>query len=304
MEASVIIISALMLDWTFGEVPKLHPLVGFGNLARQLESRLNHNEASSRNTRIFGATAWMLLVLPLPILLYLFLPSQGYWWFEALGLYFVLGHKSLRQHAMQVYKPLARGDLTAARVYCGYLVSRDTSELSDQEVSRAVTESVLENGHDAVIASLFWFAVGGLPLAVAHRLANTLDAMWGYKTPQYHDFGWFSAKADDLLGWPSAKVTTLLYSLQSKHCLTCLVNAYQQGRQYKSLNGGWVMAAGATALRIKLGGSAMYFGKEQSGVALGQGREICKGDMSASCGLVARAAGVFVALHSFLLIIG
>lgn len=304
MELSLVIILALTLDWWLGETPRFHPLVGFGNVATRLQLRLNRAGLTSLQKRTYGALAWLVMVLPLPVLCYLFFQGQGYWWLDVLGMYFVLGHKSLNQHAMQVYTPLERRELASARAFCGYLVSRDTRELSEQAVSRAVTESVLENGHDAVLASLFWFALGGLPLAVAHRLANTLDAMWGYKTPKFKDFGWFSARADDWFGWPSAKVTSLLYAMQSKHCLLCLINGFRQGRQYKSLNGGWVMATGATALGIKLGGKAVYFGSEHNAVTLGQGREVDKRDIVASCGLVFRATGLFVVLYSLLLMIG
>ena len=294
MELLVVITLALVLDAWLGEVKRFHPLVGFGNGAKRIEKQFNQNQCSAVKQKLTGMFAWSVLVLPLPAL-YFFLQSElSWWWLDIAILYFAIGHKSLKQHALQVFKPLQQGDITTARHYCGYLVSRDTSKLESEDVSRAVVESVLENGHDAVIASLFWYCVGGAPLVIIHRLANTLDAMWGYKNSRFLNFGWFSAKADDLLGWPSAKVTAFLYALQSKQFIQSLSNAYYQSKHYKSLNGGWAMASGATALNVKLGGKAVYFEQEIESVTLGQGDTVQAKHICSSVNLVTRAAWLFV----------
>ncbi len=147
---------------------------------------------------------------------------------------------------------------------------------------------MLENGHDAVIATVVWFAIGGAPLVILHRLSNTLDAMWGYKNSRFIYFGWFAARMDDFLGWPTAKITSLLYVCQGP-LLIALDNAKIQGRQYKSLNGGWVMAAGATVLGIRLGGSASYHGKTIQSVTLGKGAQVSSKDIEPSLTLVSNA---------------
>jgi adenosylcobinamide-phosphate synthase len=212
---------------------------------------------------------------------------------DALILYFAVGLKSLKLHALQILKPLEENDLATARHFCGYLVSRKTDNLSEQDVSRATVESVLENGHDAAIASFFWFIIGGAPLVILHRLANTLDAMWGYKNKRFIHFGWCAARMDDLLGWPSAKISALLYAFQTNLSLTktinSLKNGYQQSQQYKSLNGGWVMATGASVLNFKLGGSAIYHGKEVISVTLGCGNTLVNNDILRSINLVNKA---------------
>lgn len=293
MELVLVLLAALVLDQLFGEIKHHHPLVGFGLLANVLEKHLNSASRSANKQKVMGGLAWLVLIVPF-IAMYTFASQYLPWWFDAVFLYFAIGQRSLIEHATQVYRPLATNDIEQARYFCGYLVSRETNELNETDISRAVVESVLENGHDAVIASLFWYCVGGMPMVIAHRLANTLDAMWGYKNRRFVDFGWFSAKLDDLLGWPSAKVTALLYAMQSSSPLLCLKNAYVQGRQYKSLNGGYAMASGATSLYITLGGSAKYFGQTAQSVSLGTGNKVTASDIPASTVLVTNASYYFL----------
>jgi len=306
MTSALILIVACLLDYILGEPKRYHPLVGFGMLANKLEQSFNranpksnhfntHEQQSSQIiARISGMLCWFILTIPLP-LLYYFLHQESwfFWLVDCLILCAAIGHNSLLKHARQILTPLAAGDISLARHYCSYIVSRNTSELTEQQIARATTESMLENGHDAVIASVVWFVIGGAPLAILHRLANTLDAMWGYKNPRFICFGWFAARMDDLLGWPTAKITSVLYACQGK-LLPALRNARQQGQQYKSLNGGWVMAAGASVLGISLGGSASYHGKTITSVTLGAGIEVTSKDIEPSLTLVSNALLIFI----------
>ena len=304
---------ALILDKLLGEAKRFHYLVGFGYLATKLAALLNislQNQGASTQvnakqnilkTKALGTIAWCLLVLPLPILYLYFLQDLVWYWqvfIDAIVLYLALGLTSLKEHAMQIYRPLKSGDLKSARHFTGYIVSRETSQLSEQEISRATVESMLENGHDAVIASLVYYIIGGAPLVILHRLANTLDAMWGYKNARFINFGYASARLDDLLGFISGKCCTLLYAIQGlkqRHFIQAIANAYRQGNQYKSHNGGWVMAAGATVMNRQLGGSAHYHGKKIHSVTLGEGcdasvNKVSYEDIPASLKLVSRAS--------------
>jgi adenosylcobinamide-phosphate synthase len=315
MITSTIMLTAYLLDYFFAEVKRFHPLVGFGFITNLLEKLLNpqHN-ASSTNTcnrsctnkiwrsRLLGIFCWLVLCLPLPITYYYVHQNTLFFWcLDALALYFSVGLKSLKLHALQIFKPLEKNDLATARHFCSYLVSRKTTQLSEQEISRATVESVLENGHDAAIASFFWFIIGGAPLVILHRLVNTLDAMWGYKNQRFIYFGWCAARMDDLLGWPSAKVTALLYACQasffSSKITQALKNGYRQGQSYKSLNGGWVMATGASILNITLGGSATYHGKEIISPLLGYGEAVTKKDIIRSITLVNKAVVLLITLY-------
>lgn len=267
---------ALLMDHFLGEARRFHPLVGFANVAKFIERKLNHG------TKVGpfwgGIVAWCVLVLPLPLLYYWLITVLPYYLQLALDIYIVywaVALNSLTQHGLQIYHPLRANDLAQAQHYCGYIVSRDTRELDEQAVCRATTESMLENGHDGVTATLIYFAIGGAPLVIMHRLSNTLDAMWGYRNARYQYFGKCSARMDDLLGFVSGKITVLLFAVLGllKGCARdIIVNAYRQGQTYKSHNGGWVMAAGATLINVRLGGaSARYFGKQIHSPELGTG---------------------------------
>jgi len=256
---------ALLLDALFGELRRFHPLVGFGWLTQRIEAWLY------AAARWRGALAVALLLIPATLLaaLAVRVPILG----NALGillLYFALGLKSLGQHAQDVAQALAAGSLADAREKVGRIVSRDTATLDETQVARASVESVLENGNDAVFGTLFWFALAGAPGAVLYRLANTLDAMWGYQNARYRYFGWAAARFDDLLNYLPARLTALTYSLlgATRQALICWRT---QAPLWDSPNAGPVMAAGAGALRVELGGAARYGGEWQQRPALGSG---------------------------------
>jgi adenosylcobinamide-phosphate synthase len=320
--ASVItILFALLLDKVLGETKHFHYLVGFGWLANKVESKLNQalptqvpsqipsqtpKQSISKNvalkTKLLGTFSWGLLVLPLPLVYFLFIEHLTWYWQIAADvtvLYLAIGLNSLHQHAMQIHAPLKLGNLDTARHFTGYIVSRETASLTEQDMSRATIESMLENGHDAVIASLIYYLIGGAPLVILHRFANTLDAMWGYKNDRFYHFGYASARLDDLLGFVSGKCCALLYAIQGlrqKQCFTAIMNAYRQGNPYKSHNGGWVMAAGATVMHRKLGGSALYHGQVIHSLMLGAGKDVSVDDIPASLTLVSRASLILLTL--------
>ncbi|WP_313647018.1 cobalamin biosynthesis protein, partial [Pseudomonas sp.] len=148
MSVALLTVAGVALDALLGEPKRRHPLVGFGNLASALERRLN---AAGRGWRSHGVSAWFLAVVPLTLLALIlsWLPLIG-WLVDVLALYCALGLRSLGEHVMPVGDALRQGDLAQARQRVSYLVSRETDELDAPAVARAATESVLENGSDAV----------------------------------------------------------------------------------------------------------------------------------------------------------
>ncbi|WP_213879879.1 adenosylcobinamide-phosphate synthase CbiB [Pseudomonas sp. dw_358] len=270
MNMALLIVAGVALDALLGEPRRWHPLVGFGRLANRLEQRFNGGGAGWRS---HGVTAWVLAVVPLTALATLlsWLPGVD-WLVDILALYCALGLRSLGEHVGPVAQALRTGDLVQARQRVGYLVSRETAELDATAVARAATESVLENGSDAVFAALFWFVLLGAPGVVLYRLSNTLDAMWGYRNERFERFGWAAARIDDVLNYVPARLVALTYALlgNTRLALRCW---RQQAPQWDSPNAGPVMAAGAGALNVQLGGPAVYHGQLHERPALGEGRQ-------------------------------
>ena len=282
MSVALSALAGVGLDAWLGEPRRWHPLVGFGHLAQRIEQRLN---SGGRGWRSHGVSGWCLAVLPPVLLVWLLSLSSLGWLVDILVLYFALGLKSLAQHALPVAQALRLGNLDEARRRVGYLVSRRTSELDACGVARAGTESVLENGADAVFASLFWFAVLGAPGVLLHRLSNTLDAMWGYRNERFERFGWAAAKIDDVLNYVPARLVALTYALLGRTA-TALRCWQRQAPQWDSPNAGPVMAAGAGALQVQLGGAAIYHGVEEQRPQLGEGAPARARDIERALNLV------------------
>ena len=215
--------------------------------------------------------AWCLAVLPLTLLTWLLTQVTSLAWaVDIFALYFALGLRSLYEHALPVAQALRLGDLPLARERVGWMVSRNTAALDATGVARAGTESVLENGSDAVFAALFWFIVAGAPGVVLYRLSNTLDAMWGYRNERFERFGWAAAKIDDVLNYIPARLVALTYALLGNVALA-LRCWRRQAPMWDSPNAGPVMASGAGSLGVSLGGAAEYHGEVHERPRLGEG---------------------------------
>ena len=266
-------VAAVLMDHRLGEPRRAHPLVGFGRWALWLERRLNPAPGQGSLLRLRGLLAWGLAVLPPVLLAYWLhqsLPVLLVWVLDVLLLWFALGLRSLREHGEAIFTALDGGDLPCARAQLSRIVSRDTDALDAEGVSRGAVESVLENGNDAVFAALFWFMVLGGPGALLFRLANTLDAMWGYKTARFLRFGWAAARLDDLFNYLPARLTALTYAVLGNWRAARLCWQRQAG-VWESPNAGPVMAAGAGSLGIVLGGTARYQGQDSPRPILGTG---------------------------------
>lgn len=288
-------LAAVVLDALLGEPRRLHPLVGFGKWAQFLEARLNAARPGFA-LRLRGVLALFAAVGPwVTLMVFADRMASLHYAVGIAALYFALGHQSLRQHALRVYEALGAGDLVEARSRVGYMVSRDTGEMDAQAVATATVESVLENGNDAVFGALFWFLVAGAPGVLLFRLANTLDAMWGYRTPRFLYFGWAAARLDDALNFVPARLTALTYSL-----LGSTTNALRcwriQARAWDSPNAGPVMAAGAGALRLGLGGGAYYHGEWEERPPLGLGSPPDASSIQAALRLVRSGVVLWVLL--------
>jgi adenosylcobinamide-phosphate synthase len=197
-----------------------------------------------------------------------------YYGINILLLYTCLAAKCLGAEAMKIYKQLHAGALANARKLTSWIVGRDTENLDEIQVTRAVVETVAENASDGIIAPLFYIMLGGAPLALAYKAANTLDSMVGYKNDRYLYFGWASARFDDLLNFIPARVSAFVISLAAlflgMNFKESIITALKDGQNHSSPNSGFPEAAAAGALGVKLGGTNYYFGKPECKPTIGQ----------------------------------
>lgn len=291
----IVCIAAVLLDHLVGEPRRWHPLVGFGNLVVWVERLLNsHPEQPARSLWVGGLGVLILCVpfVGLALAAELWLEGWPLLVVQTSGVALAVSLRGLAEHGRAVGEPLARGDMDEARRRVSYIVSRDAAALDEQGVAAAASESMLENGADAVFASLFWFLVAGLPGVVLHRLVNTLDAMWGYRNARFEYFGRCAARLDDLMNWIPARLTALTYALlgNTRLALRCW---RRQASSWDSPNAGPVMAAGAGALEVILGGPAPYASGVKQRPVLGAGGKPGPGTVEQAIRLVQRGVALW-----------
>ncbi len=186
-----------------------------------------------------------------------------------------LAARSLRDAATAVAARLEEKNLAGARIAVGHLVGRDTAMLDKRGVARAAIESVAENASDGVVAPLLYLALGGPALAMAYRAVNTLDSMVGYRSEQYRDLGWASARLDDVLNFVPARLTGLLLAgaawVVTGRGEEALSTMRRDGRKHASPNSGIPEAAMAGALGVRLGGPNFYGGVRIERPTIGDG---------------------------------
>lgn len=207
----------------------------------------------------------------------------------------------LAKEAVKIYKPLESGDIGMARDRIKYLVSRDTNSLDKEGIIKATVETVLENTSDGVIAPLFYMFIGGAPLALAYKAVNTLDSMVGYRNEKYENFGFFSAKVDDLVNFIPARISGFLiivgaFILNYDYKSSAKI-FFRDRLNHKSPNSAHTEAAGAGALGIRLGGDGFYFGKVVKKPYIGDHkRGLVTEDIIGAIELMYSAAVVFILL--------
>ncbi|MEK6681805.1 MAG: adenosylcobinamide-phosphate synthase CbiB [Nitrospirota bacterium] len=186
--------------------------------------------------------------------------------------YTTLSVNDLAKEAKDVFSALKDDNLIDASKSVSRIVGRDTENMDEREIIRAAVESVAENTSDGITAPLFYLAIGGPPLALAYKAVNTLDSMIGYKNERYKDFGWASARLDDLANYIPARITGVLIVVASfiinniwaRHRLAptfALKIMFRDGKNHSSPNSGIPEAAIAGALGVQLGGPSYYFGE-------------------------------------------
>ncbi|MFG2696132.1 cobalamin biosynthesis protein [Kitasatospora sp. NPDC048407] len=297
-------VAGYLADARLGDPRRGHPVALFGTAAARLERRLwrDHRGAGALHTALAvgavggGAALVARAVRRSP------LAAAA---LTAGATFTVLGGTSLTREARAIGRSLAAEDLTAARERLPHLCGRDPSGLDEQQVARAVVESVAENTADAVVNALVWGGLAGVPGLLAFRAVNTLDAMVGHKSARYRRFGWASARLDDLAGWPGARLTALLTVAASDSPARTWRVWRRDGSAHPSPNAGQAEAAFAGALGVRLGGTLRYGERVEHRPVLGAGLPpVGPADIDRACSLSRRvgvlALGVTLAARAAL----
>ncbi|MDM9618798.1 adenosylcobinamide-phosphate synthase CbiB [Rhizobium sp. S96] len=319
----LVLVLALLLDRIVGDPQLLwarlpHPVVLFGRAISALDALFNRPDLMKHKRRRNGAWA-IAALLALSVVAGLIL----HWFFALFGLAGILlevvcvtiflAQKSLADHVEAVAGGLKTGGIRGGRAAVSMIVGRDPETLDEPAVCRAAIESLAENFSDGVVAPALWYAIFGLPGLLAYKMLNTADSMIGHKSEKYVDFGWASARLDDLANWPAARLSIALIAAGawlrrgSAACREAFRIAIRDGGLHRSPNSGRPEAAMAGALNVQLAGPRVYAGVVvMEPMINGSGRETATAEdiedavavFYASCSVL---TGLVLALFVFLL---
>jgi adenosylcobinamide-phosphate synthase len=197
-----------------------------------------------------------------------------------------LAARNLHDHVAAVAKALEADDLDAARAAVGRRVGRDVAGLDREGVAAAALESLAESFNDGVVAPLAGFLAGGLCGLFVYKAVNTADSLIGHKEHPYGDFGWASARTDDLMNLIPARLAGALLALVGGGGWRVML---RDAGKHASPNAGWPEAAMAGALRIRLGGPATYDGVVYQRPVFGDGPAPGPAELRRGLGLYLRA---------------
>jgi adenosylcobinamide-phosphate synthase len=258
----------LLGDGALGEPPlPIHPVARFGNLMGRVE---DSTYAPRRINGVLHAAIGVSIAITAGVALR---RAGGRAASIAVAVAVCAAGKMLDDEAASIASLLDRGELEEARRRLPSLAGRDPSQLDRSEISRAVIESIAENGVDAVTSTLCWATIAGAPGAFAHRAINTLDAMIGHRTERYERFGWCAARLDDAANYVPARLTAFAIAIaRPPRARQVWRTIRHDASQHPSPNAGVVEAAFAAALDLRLGGTNTYAGITEDRGTLGDGR--------------------------------
>ena len=260
--SSVALVVGFLLDLLLGDPAWLpHPVRLFGWLISLFESRMNNNNRR-RLKGVFMVIVLCILVIGSLIFIDSLLIKYKYSYiiYTSIMIFYGLANKSLIIEVLKVERKLQAVGINSARIQLSCIVGRDTAHLNKKEIRKALIETLSENLSDGVIAPLFYYSIGGIPLMFTYKLVNTMDSMVGYKNEKYILFGWFAARLDDLLNLIPARITAFLMVLVSISWRG-MKFIFKYGSHHSSPNAGYPEAAISGILNCQLGGPNKYEGE-------------------------------------------
>ncbi|MGB9959107.1 MAG: cobalamin biosynthesis protein [Candidatus Bathyarchaeales archaeon] len=271
----LILALALIIDFLFGDPPdKVHPTVWMGKIIAFLKPKLKNRKPKIEkiNGFLLCLLTIIIFVFPAHLLLNFIQQNLGlaaYIIVAAIILKPTFALKCMEHYTLPIAKAVEEGKTNEAKLLLPYIVRRNPDELDEKQVISAAVESIAEGTVDGVTSALFYFALFGVPGAIAFRVINTLDSMVGYKDLEHANIGWFSAKLDTIVNYIPARLTALLMVtaawILQKNWKKAWRTLNSDRRKTESLNAGWPMATMAGALNIRLEKPNFYMlGNENS----------------------------------------
>ena len=256
------IVIAIIIDFILADPMWLpHPIRLFGVLIKYSERSLNR-----KSLRLFSGFIVSMLLPGMVFLGFLlleqFISNQSralHLCFCTIIFFYAIAHTGLIREGSAVIKALETRDLSEAKKKLSYIVGRDITDLSEEQVVAATFETMSENLNDGVIAPLLYATLFGPAAAMTYKMINTLDSMIGYKNEKYEKFGKSSARLDDIVNFIPARLTAFLMLLASGK-ISRLKSVWAEASKHQSPNAGYPEAALAIILGVKLGGPASYGG--------------------------------------------
>ncbi|MGW6834299.1 cobalamin biosynthesis protein [Streptomyces sp. NPDC054949] len=289
--------AGLIGDRILGDPRRGHPVAAFGRAAASVERALWRDDRARGVVHALVCVGGAAALGALGSRAVRSRPAAARVALTAVATWAVVGGTSLGREARAIGGALRAGDTEVARERLPHLCGRDPQALDDQQMARAVVESVAENTSDAVVGALVWGAVAGVPGLLAFRAVNTLDAMVGHKSPRHLRYGWASARLDDLAGWPGARLTALAAVLAGPDRRGAVRAWRADAAAHPSPNAGPVEASFAGALGVRLGGSLAYGGRVEDRAVLNgaAGRPVEVADIERAVRLSRRVTWVALA---------
>jgi adenosylcobinamide-phosphate synthase len=304
-----LLLPALMLEAAIGYPQALyarisHPVAWIGSLIGWLERRWNLPSSSEIQRRLLGIVT-AIIVLAVAIGAGILIEGLSRlipygWLIVAVVATSGLAQHSLYTHARDVLNPLLAGNLPQARSAVSRIVGRDTQQLDEKGVAAAALESLAESCNDAVVAPAFWFAVAGLPGLFAYKAMNTADSMIGHREPRWRSFGWAAARTDDVLNLVPARIAGVLIALSGMHGFGVM---WRDAGKHDSPNAGWPEAAMAGALKVQLGGVAIYDGVAHERATFGRGDLPGTRELAAGMRIYLKACGLLWAIAAAMTVV-
>lgn len=302
-----LLLTAILLDLIIGDPQSItHPVIYIGRLISYLEKRALNYVKTNIGQRITGIVV-VIIVVAFVYLFTFYIINFSYRIHFIIGiiinLYLLqstIALKGLTGAGREVYKHLEKGNIVQAREAVNGIVARECRDLPESEIIRATVESLAENTSDGILAPIFFYILGGTPLAMAYKAVNTLDSMLGYKNDKYRYLGWASARLDDIVNLLPARITGICLALAAflsrQDPYASFRIMWRDASKHPSPNAGYPEGAVAGALGLRLGGTNHYHGKTNFRAYLGdKKREFHNNDIKIVIKMIYWSITIFLA---------